>query len=110
MLTTTINRFRGNIPGNEVVKGEELCNYLQPFPPRGIGYCRYIFILYKQDKKIDFSKYQRSLPCNNLTARTFSTYDFYKDLQDFMTPAGLSFFQSDWDPSLTEFFHDVLGI
>jgi len=38
----------GNIPGNDLSKGAEICHYLQPFPARGIGYCRYIFILYKQ--------------------------------------------------------------
>jgi large subunit ribosomal protein L38 len=101
--------YSGNIPGNQVGKGEVLCDYLQPFPLRGVGYCRYIFVLYKQEKKIDFSKYRRDLPSTNLTARTFSTYDFYRDLQDSMTPAGLSFFQSDWDQNLTKFFHHVLG-
>jgi len=86
-----------------------LCDYLQPFPPKGVGYCRYIFVLFKQEKRIDFAKYKRETPCTNLTARTFSTYEFYRDLQDHMTPAGLSFFQSDWDRSLTPFFQNILG-
>jgi large subunit ribosomal protein L38 len=98
----------GNIPGNDVRKGQELCGYLQPFPARGLGYCRYIFVLYKQDKSLDFTKYKRSSPCFNLSARTFSTLDFYRELQDFMTPCGLAFFQSDWDQTLTSFFQKVL--
>lgn len=37
-----------NIKGSDISSGEELCNYLQPFPPFGTGYFRYIFVLYKQ--------------------------------------------------------------
>lgn len=54
--------YRGNIPGNSIEEGDVLLNYLRPIPPRGIGYCRYIFILYKQDKKIDFSEYRKQQP------------------------------------------------
>jgi large subunit ribosomal protein L38 len=100
----------GNIPGNQVAKGQELCDYLQPFPPRGAGYCRYIFVLYKQEKMLDLSKFARKTPCTNLAERTFSTYDFYRELQDDVTPIGLGFFQSDWDQTLTRFFHDTLGM
>ncbi|CAG7817943.1 unnamed protein product [Allacma fusca] len=98
----------GNIPGNKIAQGKELCDYLQPFPPRGVGYCRYIFVLYKQEKSLDLSKFARTTPCTNLAERTFSTYDFYRELQDDITPIGLAFFQSDWDQTLTKFFHDTL--
>lgn len=40
--------------------------------------------------------------------RTFKTYDFYRKYQDDITPAGLAFFQSDWDSNLTEYYHKVL--
>lgn len=52
------NIFRGNIPNGDVSKGEVIVPYLQPFPPKGTGYHRHIFVLYKQDKKIDFSNYR----------------------------------------------------
>ena len=45
----------------------------------------------------------------NLGDRTFQTKKFYRDLQDLITPAGVSFYQSDWDDSLTTFFHNTLG-
>lgn len=45
-----------------------------------------------------------------LDNRTFHTYDFYREHQDVLTPAGLSFFQSDWEPSLTDFFHNTLNM
>lgn len=53
---------RGNIKGSDVSSGEVLCDYLQPFPPRGIGYQRMVFVLYKQHGRIDFSKYRREQP------------------------------------------------
>ncbi|CAH1962087.1 unnamed protein product [Acanthoscelides obtectus] len=103
-----VHWFIGNIPGNNVEQGETIVQYLQPFPPKGTGYHRHIFILYKQEKKVDFSKYKKNGPCLNLPDRTFSTYDFYRVLQDDLTPSGLAFFHSDWDTSLKEFYHQTL--
>ncbi|XP_016845931.1 39S ribosomal protein L38, mitochondrial [Nasonia vitripennis] len=100
--------FIGNIPGNDVAKGEQLVDYLRPIPPKGIGFCRYIFVLYKQDKKIDFSEYKKEIPCLKLTDRDWKTYDFIRKHQDYMTPAGLAFFQCDYDISLKDFYHNVL--
>ncbi|XP_050302301.1 39S ribosomal protein L38, mitochondrial [Anthonomus grandis grandis] len=105
-----VHWFVGNIPGNKIENGETIIEYLQPFPPKGTGYHRFIFILYKQDKKLDFSKYKKTGACLNLNERTFKTYDFYKALQDDITPAGLAFFQSDWSTSLKDFYHKVLDM
>jgi large subunit ribosomal protein L38 len=44
-----------------------------------------------------------------LEKRTFQTLDFYRERQDDITPAGLAFYQSDWDRSLTDFFHNTLS-
>ncbi|KAK7115472.1 large ribosomal subunit protein mL38-like [Littorina saxatilis] len=99
-----------NIPGSDVESGETLCDYLQPFPVRGAGYLRYIFLLYKQNKRIDFTSHKRSPNCKSLTERTFSTLDFYRQHQDDITPASVCFFQSQWDSSVKSIFHDVLGM
>ncbi|XP_023158360.1 39S ribosomal protein L38, mitochondrial isoform X2 [Ceratitis capitata] len=106
-----VHWFISNIPNGDVKQGEVLVEYLQPFPPKGVGYQRMIFVLYKQNAKLDFSKYK--LPkseSNNLEKRTFRTLDFYREQQENITPAGLAFFQSDWDTSLTKFYHNVLNI
>ncbi|XP_019871903.2 39S ribosomal protein L38, mitochondrial [Aethina tumida] len=103
-----VHWFVGNIPGNKVENGETIIQYLQPFPPKGTGYHRHVFVLYKQNKKIDFSQFKKAGPCTTLSERTFSTYEFYKNLQDDITPAGLAFFQADWDKSLKQFYHNVL--
>ncbi|XP_017779211.1 PREDICTED: 39S ribosomal protein L38, mitochondrial [Nicrophorus vespilloides] len=105
-----VHWFVGNIPGNKVESGETIVDYMQPIPPKGSGYHRHIFVLYKQEKKLDFEQLKKSGPCLTLSERTFSTLDFYRERQDDLTPAGLVFFQSDWDATLTDFYHDVLNM
>ncbi|XP_018318763.1 39S ribosomal protein L38, mitochondrial [Agrilus planipennis] len=105
-----IHWFVGNIPGNKITDGETVVEYLQPIPPKGTGFHRYIFILYKQEKLLDFSSYKINGPGLTLAERNFKTYDFYKERQDDITPAGLAFFQSDWDKSLKDFFHNKLNM
>lgn len=102
--------YSGNIPNGDLSKGDLIVPYLQPFPPKGTGYHRHIFVLYKQEKKMDFSDIKAATDSNKLATRTFSTFDFYRKHQDDITPAGLSFFQANWDDSLTAFFHDVLSM
>ncbi|XP_065171907.1 large ribosomal subunit protein mL38-like [Atheta coriaria] len=105
-----VHWFVGNIPGDQFSKGETIVNYLQSFPPKGTGFHRHIFVLYKQEKKLDFSAWKRDGACLNLSDRTFSTQEFYRGLQDDLTPAGLAFFQADWDSSLNEFYHNKLNM
>lgn len=53
---------RGNIPGGDVQAGEELCHYLPPFPAKGTGFHRYIYVLFKQDGPINFQGDARPSP------------------------------------------------
>ncbi|XP_053947609.1 39S ribosomal protein L38, mitochondrial [Anastrepha ludens] len=106
-----VHWFISNIPNGDVKQGEVMVEYLPPFPPKGVGYQRIVFVLYKQNGKLDFSKYKLpSSEKNNLEKRTFKTLDFYREQQDNITPAGLAFFQSDWDSSLAKFYHNVLNM
>lgn len=81
---------------------------MQPVTPKGTGYHRHVFVLYKQEKKINLDQFKLSEKVD-LEQRTFNTFDFYKSLQDEITPAGLAFFQSRWDESITSFYHKVLS-
>ncbi|KAM6897449.1 large ribosomal subunit protein mL38 [Xenentodon cancila] len=100
----------GNIPGGAVQAGEELCHYLPPFPAKGTGFHRYIFILFKQEGPINFQDDARPAPCHSLEDRTIRTVEFYRKHQDHMTPVGLAFFQSQWDESVTGTFHNTLNM
>ncbi|KAM4624633.1 large ribosomal subunit protein mL38 isoform 2-T2 [Polymixia lowei] len=100
----------GNIPGGAVQSGEELCHYLAPFPAKGTGFHRYVYVLFKQERPINFQEDIRQSPCHSLADRTFRTVEFYKRHQDNMTPAGLAFFQCQWDESVTNTFHNTLNM
>ncbi|XP_077126940.1 large ribosomal subunit protein mL38 [Ranitomeya variabilis] len=100
----------GNIPGNQVFSGDEVCHYFPAFPAKGTGYHRYIFILFKQEGHIDFKGELLPNPCHSLKLRTFKTLDFYRMYEDKMTPAGLAFFQCAWDDSVSHVFHNVLNM
>lgn len=43
-----------NIPGDFVEKGDTIVEYMQPFPLKGTGFHRYVFVLYKQDGKVEY--------------------------------------------------------
>lgn len=101
--------YRANIPNGDLTKGDKLIPYLQPIPPKGTGFHRHIFVLYKQEKRLDMSEFKIEEKNVDLSARTFRTLDFYRKYQDDITPAGLAFFQSDWDKSLIDFYHNVLS-
>ena len=58
---------------------------------------------------LDLSKYQMSEEIL-LSSRTFKTNDFVNENKDKIKPAGLAFFQSDWDSTLTDFYHNVLNM
>ncbi|XP_068159960.1 large ribosomal subunit protein mL38 [Drosophila tropicalis] len=106
-----VHWFIGNIPNGRVSEGEVLVNYLPPFPPNGVGYQRMVFILYKQQSRLDLSAYQLATSdYANLEKRLFSTLDFYRQHQTDLTPAGLGFYQTNWDESLTRLYHDVLKL
>ncbi|XP_071958955.1 large ribosomal subunit protein mL38-like [Antedon mediterranea] len=96
-----------NVPGESVNNGQVIYDYLQPFPPKGTGYHRFVYVLFKQEGKFDLSE-QMQLPCCNSHSRTFSTLEFYKRYQDIITPAGVNFFQCRWDRSVTTVFHRQL--
>ncbi|XP_014602749.1 PREDICTED: protein D2-like isoform X2 [Polistes canadensis] len=46
----------GNIPGNDISKGETLSEYVGSGPPEGTSLHRYVFLLYKQPKKLTFDE------------------------------------------------------
>ncbi|CAH2076466.1 unnamed protein product, partial [Iphiclides podalirius] len=97
-----------NIPGNSFKEGDTIVDYLRPFPLKGTGYHRYVFVLYKQNEKVsyDVHKVTSSSP---LEDRTFQTREWYQKYQDVITPTGLAFYQSDWDSTVKDFFHNFLN-
>nr|CAH8854235.1 unnamed protein product [Trichobilharzia regenti] len=94
------------------VGGEEIISYMPPLPYQGTGYHRYIFILYRQDRgQVNLDNWRRGEPSRDFRLeRSFSTLEFYRGLQDELTPAGLVFFQSIWDDSVRSYYRSKLDI
>uniref|UniRef100_A0A1L8DS88 Large ribosomal subunit protein mL38 n=1 Tax=Nyssomyia neivai TaxID=330878 RepID=A0A1L8DS88_9DIPT len=95
-----------NITNGDVNSGDTIVPYLQPFPARGLGYHRYIFILYKQNAKVNFDKIRVS-QTKDPAQRNFSTLEMYREHQNTLTPASLVFFQAEYDDSVRDVFHKV---
>jgi len=103
----------GNIRGSSFSSGTSIVPYLPPFPMRGFGPLRYVFVLYKQDALIDFSALTEvgfDDPATAFARRSFSSYQFLKQHQDVLTPASQRFFQSTHDDSVTSIFYDRLDM
>jgi len=46
----------GNVPGNDISKGEVLSAYIGSGPPPNTGLHRYVFLIYKQPGKLTFDE------------------------------------------------------
>lgn len=46
----------GNIPGNDIKKGEVFAEYRGSGAPKGTGLHRYIFLVFKQNGKISYEE------------------------------------------------------
>lgn len=91
----------GNIPGNDVDKGDILTSFFPSGPPKDSGVHRYVFLLYKQSGKLDF-KNQIKLGAYQIDGRSpFSTFDFAKKHNLGEAVAG-NFYLTSWDESVEE--------
>jgi hypothetical protein len=99
--------FSGNIPNGDVVQGEVISPYLPPCPIKGTGYHRFAFCLLNQTCRCDFEEMHKTYSARCLTSRSFKTVTFLDNFQ--LDPVGLSFFQADWDRTVSDTFTEILG-
>lgn len=95
-----------NIPGNALDKGEVLSEYVGSGAPKDTGLHRYVFLLYKQPKKLEFSE----IHLKNTSAKgreKFSTKNFAEKYRLGVPVAG-NFFQAQYDDYVPE-LHKQLG-
>lgn len=86
--------------------GNELMDYVQPFPMNGTGWHRCVYILFEHSSPVSFKLKSEG---NNFSKRDFKCTDFVLAHQEQITPVGLSFFQTTWDLSVKKVFHDYLS-
>jgi len=85
----------GNIPGNKVEDGEVLSDYIGSGPPQGTGLHRYVFLLYKQPNKINFT--EKRLPNNSGEGRNNFSIKKFATKYNLGSPIAGNLYQAEWD-------------
>ena len=94
---------------NDSTTGEDSLSYMQPFPMRNTGWHRCVYVLFEHKKPIEFNLKPNSNSSSLLGERSFKAADFFQTYKNDLSPVGLSFFQTEWDLSVKEFFHNKLS-
>lgn len=85
----------GNIPGNNVSQGETLSAYVGSGPPEGTGLHRYVFLVYKQNAKLNFDE-PRLTNTSGDNRGCFSIAKF-AEKHNLGNPVAGNFYQAEWD-------------
>ncbi|XP_036325215.1 protein D3-like [Rhagoletis pomonella] len=95
----------GNIPGNELGKGEVLTEYVGSGAPKDTGLHRYVFLLYKQPKKLEFNEARLTNKSANGREK-FSTKKF-AEKYGLGVPVAGNFFQAQYDDYVPELYKQL---
>ncbi|KAJ3639532.1 hypothetical protein Zmor_002887 [Zophobas morio] len=85
----------GNIPGGNVDQGEILSAYVGSGPPKGTGLHRYVFLIYKQNGKINFD--EKRLPNNSGDGRGGFSIRKFAEKYKLGQPIAGNLYQAQWD-------------
>lgn len=86
----------GNIFGGDMKKGETLSDYIGSGPPKGTGLHRYVFVVYKQPAKCDFSKVCK-LPNNSGDKRGKFSISKFAQQYELGIPISGNFYVAQYD-------------
>lgn len=93
---------------NSVTNSETVIKYLPIYGIKGLGYHRFVFVLYQHNRPLNMEQINDFV----LENRKFDAFKFMtshgSDLK--LTPIGISWFQTVWDYSSQKVLHDFLGI
>jgi len=97
----------GNIPGNDIAKGDTLSEYVGSGPPQGTGLHRYILLVYEQQGKIKFDE-QKLTNRSGDNRGKFSIRQFAKKHNLGEAVAG-NFYQAEWDDYVPKLYKQLAG-
>ncbi|CAH1250899.1 PEBP1 [Branchiostoma lanceolatum] len=85
----------GNIPGNDVRRGDVISEYISPIPLVGTGLHRYVILVYKQTKRLDFDEPRQT----SITARGRGLWKVraFAEKYELGDPVAGNFFEAEWD-------------
>ncbi|KAJ0169860.1 hypothetical protein K1T71_014466 [Dendrolimus kikuchii] len=98
----------GNIFGGDMNKGEILSDYIGSGPPKGTGLHRYVFIIYKQSEKCDFSKVSK-LPNNSGDKRGKFSISKFAQQYKLGTPIAGNFYVAKYDEYVPKLYAKLKG-
>lgn len=98
----------GNIFGSDMSKGDILSDYIGSGPPKGTGLHRYVFILYKQQEKIDFSKLPK-LPSNSGDKRGMFSIAKFAQQYKLGVPIAGNFYVAKYDDYVPKLYSKLKG-
>ena len=93
----------GNIPGNNIAKGDQLTSFFPSAPPKNSGEHRYVFLFYKQPAKINFQGHVKIPTFETEERDKFSTKSFVEKYK-LGTPVAGNFYLASWDESVEEMY------
>lgn len=85
----------GNIPGNDVTKGEVLSAYVGSGPPPETGLHRYVFLVYEQKCKLNFD--EKRLPNNSGDGRGGFKIAKFAEKYNLGDPVAGNLYQAEYD-------------
>lgn len=87
----------GNILGNDLANaGDVIADYLGSGPPKGTGLHRYVFLVYRQNGKLEFDE-SRTSSTSRANRLNFSIRKF-AEKYNLGQPIAGNFFVAQWDP------------
>ncbi|XP_071448490.1 protein D3-like [Hetaerina americana] len=97
----------GNIPGSNIPGGETLSEYVGSGPPKGTGLHRYVFLVYKQSKKLTFDEPRLTNRSGDHRGK-FSIQKFADKYSLGQAIAG-NFYQAQWDDYVPKLYEQLAG-
>ncbi|EDW11373.2 protein D3 [Drosophila mojavensis] len=85
----------GNIPGNNLSKGQVLSAFIGSGPPPDTGLHRYVFLVYEQPCKLDFD--EKPLPNNSADGRGGFKIAKFAEKYNLGDPIAGNFYQAEYD-------------
>ncbi|XP_055905248.1 protein D3-like [Eupeodes corollae] len=92
----------GNIPGKNILSGDVLIEYVGSAPPRGADLNRYVFLLYKQPKRIEFE--EKPIDKYTIEGRSNFSVNAFASKYDLGEPVGAEFYLSEYDDYVLDLY------
>lgn len=98
----------GNIYGGDMNKAEVLSDYIGAGPPKGTGLHRYVFLVYKQPEKCNFSKVLKLHSNSGDNRGKFSISKFSQEYKIGLPIAG-NFYVAQYDDYVPKLYAKLKG-